>query len=31
MTEPLHLLLLEHTEADVELCLVELERGGPRR
>jgi PAS domain S-box-containing protein len=28
MTEPLHLLLLEHTNADVELCLVELERGG---
>lgn len=28
MTEPLHLLLLEHTEADVELCLVELERVG---
>jgi two-component system, cell cycle sensor histidine kinase and response regulator CckA len=28
MTEPVHLLLLEHTEADVELCLAELERGG---
>jgi len=28
MTEPLHLLLLEHSETDVELCLAELERGG---
>jgi len=28
MSEPLHLLLLEHTDADVELCLAELERGG---
>jgi len=28
MTEPLHLLLLEHSETDAELCLAELERGG---
>ena len=28
MTEPLHLLLLEHSESDVELCLAELQRGG---
>ena len=28
MTEPLDLLLLEHSEADVELCVAELERGG---
>jgi len=28
MSEPLHLLLLEHTAMDMELCLAELERGG---
>jgi two-component system cell cycle sensor histidine kinase/response regulator CckA len=28
VTEPLHLLLLEHASTDVELCLMELERGG---
>jgi PAS domain S-box-containing protein len=28
MSEPLHLLLLEHADVDVELCLAELDRGG---
>ncbi|MEO8090126.1 MAG: PAS domain S-box protein [Gemmatimonadales bacterium] len=28
MSQPLRLLVLEHIETDVELCLAELERGG---
>jgi PAS domain S-box-containing protein len=28
MSDPLYVLLLEHTDTDIELCLAELDRGG---